>query len=141
MADICSKVYVIQNLPALTCENALLDTLKEKSNVEVIVNSTVKEIIGENKLESIKITTGSVDKEIKLDGMFISIGLVPQSDFVKTILKTNKYGYIESTNCVTDIPGIFVAGDCRDKAFRQVTISTSDGTVAATEAINYLNNK
>lgn len=141
MADICSKVYVIQNLPALTCENALLDTLKEKSNVEVIVNSTVKEIIGEDKLESIKITTGSVDKEIKLDGMFISIGLVPQSDFVKTILKTNKYGYIESTNCVTDIPGIFVAGDCRDKAFRQVTISTSDGTVAATEAINYLNNK
>lgn len=141
MADICNKVYVIQNLPALTCENALADTLKEKSNVEVIVNSTVKEIIGENKLESIKITTGSVDKEIKLDGMFISIGLVPQSDFVKTILKTNKYGYIESTNCVTDIPGIFVAGDCRDKAFRQVTISTSDGTVAATEAINYLNNK
>lgn len=141
MSDICSKVYVIQNLPALTCENALLDTLKEKSNVEVIVNSTVKEIIGENKLESIKITTGNVDKEIKLDGMFISIGLVPQSDFVKTILKTNKYGYIESTNCVTDIPGIFVAGDCRDKAFRQVTISTSDGTVAATEAINYLNNK
>ena len=80
-------------------------------------------------------------KEIKLDGMFISIGLVPQSDFVKNTLKTNKYGYIESINCVTDIPGIFVAGDCRDKAFRQVTISTSDGTVAATEAINYLNNK
>lgn len=141
MADICSKVYVIQNLPTLTCESALSDTLKEKSNVEIIVNSTVKEIIGEDKLEAIKITTNGVDNEIKLDGMFISIGLVPQSDFVKNTLKTNKYGYIESTNCVTDIPGIFVAGDCRDKAFRQVTISTSDGTVAATEAINYLNNK
>ena len=73
--------------------------------------------------------------------MFISIGLSPQSDFVKTSLKTNKFGYIESNNCKTELPGIFVAGDCRDKAFRQVTISTSDGTVAATEAINYLNNK
>ena len=71
--------------------------------------------------------------------MFISIGLIPQSDFVKDILKINKYGYIESTNCVTTLPGIFVAGDCRDKAFRQVTISTSDGTIAATEAVNYLN--
>jgi len=140
MADISSKVYVIQNLPTLTCESALENSLKEKSNVEVIVNSTVKEIIGEDKLESIIISTNGKDTKIELDGMFVSIGLVPQSDFVKNTLKTNKYGYIESTNCVTDIPGIFVAGDCRDKAFRQVTISTSDGTVAATEAINYLNN-
>ena len=141
MSDICTKVYVIQNLPTLTCEGALENNLKEKTNIEVITNSTVKKIIGEDKLESIIITTDGVDNEITLDGMFISIGLTPQSEFVKNILKTNKYGYIESNNCKTDLPGIFVAGDCRDKAFRQVTISTSDGTVAATEAINYLNNK
>ena len=141
MSDICTKVYVIQNLPTLTCEGALENNLKEKNNVEVITNSTVKKIIGEDKLESIIITTDGIDSEITLDGMFISIGLTPQSEFVKNILKTNKYGYIESNNCKTDLPGIFVAGDCRDKAFRQVTISTSDGTVAATEAINYLNNK
>lgn len=141
MSDICQKVYVIQNLPTLTCEGALENNLKEKNNVEVITNSTVKKIIGDDKLESIIITTNGKDTEITLDGMFISIGLTPQSEFVKNILKTNKFGYIESNNCKTEIPGIFVAGDCRDKAFRQVTISTSDGTVAATEAINYLNNK
>lgn len=140
MADISKKVYVIQNLPMLTCENTLEDKLNEKSNVEIIVNSTVKKIIGENKLESIVISNNGNDEEITLDGMFISIGLTPQSEFVNGLLKTNKYGYIESNNCITEIPGIFVAGDCRDKAFRQVTISTSDGTVAATEAINYLNN-
>lgn len=140
MADISSKVYVIQNLPTLTCESVLEETLKEKNNVEIITSSIVKQIKGTDSLESIIISTNGEDKEIKLDGMFISIGLVPQSDFVKNILKINKYGYIESTNCVTDVPGIFVAGDCRDKSFRQVTISTSDGTVAATEAINYLNN-
>lgn len=140
MADICKKVYVIQNLEKLTCEGALENNLLEKNNVEVIVNSTVKKIIGEDNLESIVISSNGEEKEITLDGMFISIGLVPQSSFVKDILKTNKFGYIESTNCITEIPGIYVAGDCRDKAYRQVTISTSDGTVAATEAINYLNN-
>ena len=140
MADVAKKVYVIQNLPKLTCETILEDGLKEKKNVEVIVNSTVKQIIGNDNLESIIINNNGKDEYIKLDGMFISIGLIPQSDFVKNILKTNQYGYIESNNCKTDIDGIFVAGDCRDKAFRQVTISTSDGTIAATEAINYLNN-
>lgn len=141
MADIAKKVYVIQNLATLTCESVLEETLKEKRNVEIITNSIVKEIKGTDSLESIVISCNDKNEEIKLDGMFISIGLTPQSEFVKDLLKTNKYGYIESTNCLTDIKGIFVAGDCRDKAFRQVTISTSDGTVAATEAINYLNSK
>lgn len=141
MADIAKKVYVIQNLSKLTCENVLEEKLKEKNNVEIIVNANVKEIIGKDSLESIVITTDGKEEKIKLDGMFISIGLVPQSDFVKKLLKTNEYGYIESNNCITNIPGIFVAGDCREKSFRQITISTSDGTIAATEAINYINNK
>ena len=140
MSDICKKVYVIQNMPKLTCESVLEDNLKEKNNVEVIVNSTVKTILGEESLEAIVINNNGKEEEIKIDGMFISIGLIPQSDFVKNILDVNKFGYIESNNCVTDVLGIFVAGDCRDKCFRQVTISTGDGTVAATEAINYLNN-
>lgn len=139
LADICKKVYVIQNLEKLTCEGILEDNLKEKNNVEIITNSTVKKLIGEDSLESILVNIDNKEEEIKLDGMFISIGLTPQSEFVKKLLKVNKYGYIESKDCITNIPGIFVAGDCRDKAFRQVTISTSDGTVAATEAINYLN--
>lgn len=140
MADIAKKVYVIQNLPSLTCEKVLEDTLKSKNNVEIITNSTVKQIVGSDNLESIIIESNNKQEKITLDGMFISIGLTPQSDFVKNLLKTNKFGYIESNNCNTSIPGIFVAGDCRDKSFRQVTISTSDGTIAATEAINYLNN-
>ena len=72
--------------------------------------------------------------------MFISIGLTPQSDFVKDILNINKFGYIESNEGVTGVDGIFVAGDCRDKQVRQITVATSDGTVAAMSAINYLEN-
>lgn len=140
MTDICKKVYVVQNLENLTAESILVDKLKEKDNVEIIVNSTVKKINGEDNLESIAIETSDEERTLLLDGMFISIGLIPQSELVKNLLKVNKYGYIESNNCVTDIPGIYVAGDCRDKNFRQVTIATSDGTVAATHAINFLNN-
>lgn len=139
LADICKKVYVIQNLEKLTCESILESNLREKNNVEIITSSVVTKLAGEDSLEGIFINTNGNEEEITLDGMFISIGLTPQSEFVNKLLKINKYGYIESKDCVTTVPGIFVAGDCRDKAFRQVTISTSDGTVAATEAINYLN--
>ena len=139
LADICKKVYVIQNLEKLTCESILESNLREKNNVEIITSSVVTKLVGEDSLEGIFINTNGNEEEITLDGMFISIGLTPQSEFVNKLLKINKYGYIESKDCVTTVPGIFVAGDCRDKAFRQVTISTSDGTVAATEAINYLN--
>ena len=139
LADICKKVYVIQNLDKLTCESILESNLKEKNNVEIITSSVVTKLVGEDSLECIFVNTNGKEEEITVDGMFISIGLTPQSEFVNKLLKVNKYGYIESNNCITNIPGIFVAGDCRDKAFRQVTISTSDGTVAATEAINYLN--
>lgn len=137
LADLCEKVYVIQNLDNLTCEEALTNKLKEKSNVEVITSSVVTKISGEDELQSIEINN---NKEIILDGMFISIGLVPQSEFVKDILKVNKYGYIESNNCTSSIPGIFIAGDCRDKMVRQITVATSDGTISATSAIEYLNN-
>ena len=137
LADLCEKVYVIQNLDNLTCEEALVSKLKGKNNVEVITSSVVTKINGEDELQSIEINN---NKEIILDGMFISIGLVPQSEFVKDILKVNKYGYIESNNCTSSIPGIFIAGDCRDKMVRQITVATSDGTISATSAIEYLNN-
>lgn len=137
LADLCEKVYVIQNLDNLTCEEALVSKLKGKNNVEVITNSVVTKINGEDELQSIEINN---NKEIILDGMFISIGLVPQSEFVKDILKVNKYGYIESNNCTSSILGIFIAGDCRDKMVRQITVATSDGTISATSAIEYLNN-
>jgi thioredoxin reductase (NADPH) len=137
LSDLCKKVYLIQNLDYLTAEPILIDKIKEKENVEIILGSVVTKITGEDELESIEINNSS---DVKLDGMFISIGLVPQSEFVKDLLSINKYGYIESNDCVTSLKGIFVAGDCRDKKVRQVTVATSDGTVAATSAIEYLNN-
>lgn len=139
LSDICKKVYVIQIIDKLTAESTLVEKLKEKENVEIILNAKVTELIGEDNLQAIKVNALDDVKEIRLDGMFISIGLTPQSDFVKELLPINKYGYIESNNCVTEKDGIFVAGDCRDKQIRQLTVATSDGTTAALNAIEYLN--
>lgn len=139
LSDICKKVYVIQIIDKLTAESTLAEKLKEKENVEIILNAKVTELIGEDNLQAIKVNALDNVKEIRLDGMFISIGLTPQSDFVKELLPINKYGYIESNNCVTEKDGIFVAGDCRDKQIRQLTVATSDGTTAALNAIEYLN--
>lgn len=135
LSEICKKVYVIQNLDDLTSEKNLADKLRTKENVEIIVSSVVSKINGKDSLESIELNN---DKTIKLDGMFISIGMVPQNSFVKELIKLDKYNYVDSIDCKTNIPGIFVAGDLRTKPFRQVTTAVNDGTIAANLVIDYL---
>lgn len=140
LSDICKNVIVIQDLSDLTAEKKLANKLKDKKNVEIHYNSKVKEIIGENELEAIVIEN-VLEQEIETDGMFISIGLVPQSNFIKNLIKVNNYNYIESDNsCNTNIEGIFVAGDVRSKKVRQLTTAVNDGTIAAIEAMEYIDN-
>ena len=136
LSDLCKKVVVVQNLNKLTAEDVLVKKLESLKNVEIITCRVVNKINGEEELSSIELDDGSV---LDVDGMFLSIGLIPQSDLVVNLLPLNKYGYIESTDGVTEKEGIFVAGDCRNKQVRQVTVATSDGTIAAMNAINYLN--
>ena len=140
LADICKNVIVVQNLADLTAEKNLVNKLKEKENVEIYYNSIVKEIVGEDELKAIVIEN-VLEQEIETEGMFISIGLVPESNFVKNLIKVNNYNYIESDNsCNTNIEGIFVAGDVRSKKVRQLTTAVNDGTIAAIEAMEYIDN-
>ena len=139
LSEICKKLIVVQNLADLTGENILNEKLKAKENVEIIYNATVKELIGEYELKWIVINTPDGEKKIDVDGMFISIGLVPQTDFVKDSITLNKFNYIDAVeNCNTNLKGVFVAGDVRNKAYHQITTATSDGTVAALEVQKYL---
>lgn len=140
LSDICKNVIVIQDLSDLTAEKKLANKLKDKKNVEIFYNSKVKEIIGEEELKAIVIEN-ALEQEIETDGMFISIGLVPESNFIKNLIKVNNYNYIESDNsCNTNIEGIFVAGDVRSKKIRQLTTAVNDGTIAAIEAMEYIDN-
>lgn len=138
LSEGCKKVYLIQNLDSLTAELTLIEQLSNKENVEVLLGYTVKELLGEDELTSIKIV-GIDERKIKIDGMFISIGHIPQSEVFKNVLKTNSGNYFESNECITEVPGIFVAGDCREKKIRQLTTAVNDGTIAALEAVNYIN--
>ena len=139
LSDICKKVYLIQNLDKLTAEDALTEKLSDKSNVEVMLSSTVDKILGEDELTGIIINQKDNKETINLDGVFVSIGLIPQNELAKNILPLNEYGYLIADNSKTEIPGVFVAGDCRDKMVRQITVAVSDGTVAALHAVEYLN--
>lgn len=135
LSDLVNKLYIIQIMDTLTAEQKLIDKLKEKDNVEYIFNAKVDKLNGNDTLESI-IVNG---KEIKLDGIFVNIGHIPQNEVFKDVIKLDKYGYIDSDEtCKTNIDGIFVAGDCRTKNIRQLTTATSDGTTAAINACNYV---
>lgn len=140
LADMCEKVYLIQDKDKLTGEKILQDKLKQKVNVEVITNSVVSKIIGDDKLEKIIIKNGKKENEIVVNGMFISIGLMPQSDFLKGIIDLDKFNYAVSFDTKTKIDGIFVAGDIRTKPFRQITTAVNDGTTSALYALEYLDN-
>lgn len=136
LSDYCKEVILIQNLEFLTAEKNLIDKLEKKENVKIILNSVIDKYIGEDNLEGIIISNG---EEIILDGLFLSIGQVPNSSFLSEFLDINEYNYIHSSDCSTKYPNIFVAGDVRTKNVRQLTTATSDGTTCAIMAINYLN--
>ena len=141
LSDICEKVYIVQNLDFLTGEGMLIKDVEAKQNVEIILSHTVKEIIADDSFKGIVIRNGEETKELLVDGVFVAIGQKPENEPFKDIVALNDYGYIVSgENCLpeTDCEGIFVAGDCRTKAIRQVTTATADGAVSALAACKFI---
>ncbi len=142
LSDLCSKVYVLQNLPFFTGEQKLIDILSEKENVEFMTEVTVKELKGEKSLEGVVLNTASGEKEISIDGLFVAIGLEPKNSAFADIAGLDANGYFNSDeSCVTKTEGVFVAGDCRQKNIRQITTASADGAVAALAACRYIDNK
>lgn len=141
LSEGCEKVYIVQNLPYLTGESRLRDILFARENVEIIYSSTVRRIIGEQTLSAIEIeSTEGEAKELKVDGMFVCIGQVPQNKPFESVIALDSYGYaVAGEDCVPrGGEGIFVAGDCRTKTVRQVATATADGAIAALGAIRFL---
>lgn len=140
LADLARKVYLVQNLDFLTGEQKLQEKIAEKQNIEVVLGSTVKELVGDTTLKGIIISDNSGSaKQLDIDGMFVAIGLVPQNEAFSSIINLDDRGYVTSDeNCLTSADGIFVAGDCRTKRIRQVATAAADGAVAALAACDYL---
>ncbi len=137
LANIASKVYLIHRRDSFRGENAYLEELKKKENVEIIVNSTIKAVEGKELLENITVlNTDGNESTLKVDGLFIAIGQVPKNDIFNNVVDLDEKGYILSSDGVhTKTEGIYVAGDTREKVLRQLTTAVSDGSIAATIAI------
>ncbi len=143
LSESCRSVHIIQNLPVLTGEDKLIKILHAKSNVNFTYNSVVTKLLGENELTGIIIrnTETGEDDRIILDGIFIAIGLIPDNEVAKGLIKVNSKGYIISDeSSVTSCEGIFAAGDCRTKEVRQIATAIADGATAALSACKYLEN-
>ena len=143
LSDICDKVYLIHRRSEFRGEETLVNNLKDKDNIEFIYNSNVTKLNANDTLESIEVIDNNDNKkEINVSGIFIAVGRIPENENFKDIVKVNEAGYIVAgEDCHTNIPGIFVAGDNRTKEVRQLVTATSDGAIAATEAIKYINNQ
>ena len=140
LSDLAQKVYVVQNLDFFTGEEKLVNQLKSKDNVEIILGTVVESILGNEEFEGIVIRNNSNEtSELKLDGMFVAIGLVPQNEEFSDLINLDERGYVAAgEDCRTNANGIFVAGDCRTKSIRQVTTAVGDGAVAALAACEYI---
>jgi len=139
LSDICKKVYLIYRRNNFRVQNENIDNLKNKNNIEIIFSTTITDLIGENKLEGIKLKNKETEQNLEVDGLFIEIGYIPVSEICNNLVETDSQGYIISNEkCKTNIEGIFVCGDIRVKDIRQLTTACSDGTIAALNACKYL---
>ena len=136
LSNICNKVYLIHRRNEFRADPITVNKVLEKDNIKVLYDSIINKINGTDYLESIEVN----NELLKVDGLFIAIGKIPDLDYLNNLIETNEFGYIKSNElCHTNIEGIFVAGDIREKSLRQLVTATSDGAVAATEAIKYIN--
>ncbi len=133
LSNYCKHVYLINRTENFKAEKSLLDSFKQKNNTEIITSANIKKLVGKEKLEKIELDNGKI---LNISGLFIAIGQIPNCNF-DIIEKEN--GFIKSNEeCTTNIPGIFVAGDIRNKSVRQIVTSVSDGAVAAINAVKYI---
>lgn len=137
LSEYVNKVYLIHRRDSFRGEEHIYNQLKNKENVEMILNSNVVALKGDGKLEAIDIKNAITNEErtLQLDGIFIAIGQMPDNEAFKDLVQLDDKGYIiAGEDCCTNIPGIFAAGDCRTKSVRQLATAAADGAVAALKA-------
>ena len=137
LSNIVNKVYLIHRREEFRADDRYVDEVKSKDNIELVLNSNVVKLNGDNKLESLVVENNDKStKDIKVDGLFIAVGQEPKNEIFNNVVDLDEKGYIISEDGVhTKVKGIYIAGDSRQKSLRQLTTAVSDGAIAATTAI------
>lgn len=138
LAGICTKVTVLEFLDELKADQVLQEKIKTLPNVELILSAQTTEVVGDgDKVTAIRTKDRKTGQEriLELDGVFVQIGLVPNSEIFKDIVNINRFGEIEvDAHCRTNIPGIYAAGDVSTTPYKQIIIAMGEGAKAALSA-------
>ena len=139
LSESCSKVYLIHRRDSFRGEQKLVEALQARENVEFVLNAAVTELLGAEELSGVTVEQNGQRREIPVEGLFVAIGHQPDLEAFAPWLKRDKAGYADAgEDCLTPTAGLFVAGDCRKKAVRQLTTAAADGAVAALAACRWL---
>lgn len=137
-----SKVTVVHQFDHFQAFDYAVQAAKKNPKIDFIMESTITAFHGDQKLEKVSIKNLKTEevKDHSIDGVFIFIGYVPDTKKLEGLVEMNQYGeIITNKKLQTNIPGVFAAGDCLEKPYRQVTTAVSDGTIAALAAMEYMN--
>jgi thioredoxin reductase (NADPH) len=137
----CEKVYLIHRRDSLRAAKSLQDKLFALENVEVIWNHVVEEIKGETSVQELSLmnTQDNSKNTLSVNGVFVAVGIKPDTELVKGQIDCNDAGYvIAGEDCKTSLEGVYVAGDARQKPLRQIITAVSDGANAATYSSLFL---
>ncbi len=141
LADICEKVYLIHRRTGYRAEKAVMERLYSKANIVRLENRVVSEAEKADGGVSLTLasTVGEADEKLAVDGVFVALGHIPQNSAFAALINIDEYGFAASDeSCLTRTPGVFVAGDCRQKAVRQLTTAAADGAAAGLAAAKYI---
>ncbi|MCD8296751.1 MAG: thioredoxin-disulfide reductase [Prevotella sp.] len=145
LAGLAKKVYMIVRKPFLRASDVMKKRVEEKENIEILFEHNAIGLYGENGVEGVHLVKrkGEPDEQkydLPIDGFFLAIGHKPNSDVFKPWIETDEVGYIKTANGrpLTNIPGVYAAGDVADPHYRQAITAAATGCQAALEAKNYL---
>lgn len=142
LARLCEKVYLIHRRDEFRATKSYVEKMKATPNIEMVLDSQVEEIIGEDQVETVLVKNKKTNerKELKVNAVFIAIGNIPNSNVYQASVDVDEGGYIVADeDGKTNIPGVFVAGDIRTKELRQIITAASDGANVVTTVEKYLN--
>lgn len=137
----CEKVYLIHRRDELRAAKILQEALKKLPNVEILWDSEVKEIHGEDQVDEILIYNKKTQQTdtLSVSGVFVAVGTIPNTTFIKGMVKMDEKGYVVADEtCATSVCGIYAAGDIRTKQLRQIITAAADGANAVTAIEQYL---
>ena len=141
LSEVCRQVTVVQNLAFLTGERQMVDRVLARENVEILYTTVCVGYEGDDHLTGLRLqnTETGAESTLEVDGAFLAIGTEPENRAYADLAPLNEAGYIRAgEDGLTPTPGVFAAGDCRTKAYRQVATAISDGANAALNACRYL---